>query len=188
MTTIVFLSGSRRIRHINDLIRSRIDNMIRQDFSVVIGDADGADKAMQEYLAERRYSKVIVYCSGNTCRNNIGRWEVRNIPVNHRPGSREFYVVKDVAMADQADFGFLVWDGKSAGTFGNLLELVKRGKKALVYYVADSSYHQVSSFQHAHQILLKSSTTTVMKIYKKLQLSTTWAVKNGEAEQLTLNI
>lgn len=47
-----------------------------------IGDANGADKAMQTYLADRRYRQATVFRAGSECRNNIGQWETRYIEMN----------------------------------------------------------------------------------------------------------
>ena len=51
--TTVFIGGSRSITRLNDTIRSRADNIMRQRFAIVIGDANGADKVVQSYLAEK---------------------------------------------------------------------------------------------------------------------------------------
>jgi adenine-specific DNA-methyltransferase len=42
-------------------------------------------------------------------------------------------------MAESADFGLMVWDGKSAGTILNVLRLARLGKKAVLVNVADNS-------------------------------------------------
>jgi hypothetical protein len=87
----VFLSGSRRISRINGPIRNHLDNMIRQGYRVVISDANGADKAFQIYIARSGYPNVTVFCSGEACRNNIGKWEVRKIQVDKQFKGLEFY-------------------------------------------------------------------------------------------------
>jgi predicted Rossmann fold nucleotide-binding protein DprA/Smf involved in DNA uptake len=66
--TTVFLGGSRHISRLNDEVRARIDNMIERGFPIVIGDANGADKALQSYLKARGYRNVQVYCSGSSFR------------------------------------------------------------------------------------------------------------------------
>ena len=97
--TTVFLSGSRKIGRLNDMIHSRIDNILERGFRVIVGDANGADKAMQHYLADRAYKNVIVYSSGSECRNNVGNWKVKNIMVNKKLRGRDFYTQKDITMA-----------------------------------------------------------------------------------------
>lgn len=73
--TRVFVAGSRSVSRLNDQIRERLDNIMRQDFTVLIGDANGADKAVQVYLAKCNYRNVFVYAM-ELCRNNVGEWPV----------------------------------------------------------------------------------------------------------------
>ncbi len=42
-------------------------------------------------------------------------------------------------MARAADFGLMIWDGKSAGTILNVLRLVRSGKKAVLINVPEKS-------------------------------------------------
>jgi hypothetical protein len=37
-------------------------------------------------------------------------------------------------MAVEADYGFMLWDGVSKGTLNNILNLLERGKKVVVYF------------------------------------------------------
>ena len=61
--TTVFLSGSRKLSRLNREIRDRLQNIVEKQFSVIIGDANGADKALQKYFTEIHYQNVIVFCS-----------------------------------------------------------------------------------------------------------------------------
>ncbi len=131
--TTVFLSGSRRIHRLNAAVRTRIQNIVDQGFHVLVGDAHGADHAMQSDLAEKRYPNVTITCAGRTCRNNVGGWVTQTIPVDPTLTGRAFYTQKDKVMAAQADYGLVLWDGRSTGSFNNVCELVRLGKSALVY-------------------------------------------------------
>jgi hypothetical protein len=51
--------------------RQRLDEMIRRDLTVLVSDANGADKAVQTYFAEHHYSNVLVFCTAGDCRNNV---------------------------------------------------------------------------------------------------------------------
>src|ERR1700678_1919666 len=133
--TTVFLGGSRHVSRLNDEVRARIDNMIERGFAIVIGDANGADKALQSYLKNRGYRNVQVYCSGGHCRNNLGEWAVHAAKAETRERSFDFYSVKDRAMAQAATVGLMVWDGKSVGTLCNVLRLLSQKKKAAVHTV-----------------------------------------------------
>ena len=67
----VFIGGSRRISRLDDDVTRRIDRMIERELSILIGDACGADKAVQTYLSEWQYLNVTVFCTGVQCRNNV---------------------------------------------------------------------------------------------------------------------
>ena len=60
----VFVAGSRGISRLPVEVKRRIDLMIDKDFQILVGDAAGADKAVQGYLAGRAYQNVVVHCNG----------------------------------------------------------------------------------------------------------------------------
>ncbi len=70
----VFIGGSRAVSKLNPAIRERMDDLMNRRCTILIGDANGADKAVQEYLAARQYTKVLIFCMQH-CRNNIGHWQ-----------------------------------------------------------------------------------------------------------------
>lgn len=168
--TTVFVSGSRHLGRINDMIRDRIGNMIEQDFRIVVGDANGADRALQKNLADARYENVVVFCSGETCRNNIGKWDERHVPVDSRLKGRAFYTQKDMAMAAEADYGLVLWDGKSVGSIGNVLELLKREKSVVVYFAPEKRFFTLSSLNDAKALLERCDAESVSAISKKISL------------------
>ena len=151
----IFLSGSRTISRLNDDIRARIQNIIRNGFQIIVGDANGADKAMQKYLHGTGYRNVTVYCAGNNCRNNIGEWNIRKINVDPKLKGREFYTAKDKKMAASADYGLVLWDGKSAGSINNILELLKHQKFAVVYFSPEKKIYTLKSFNDADNLVKK---------------------------------
>ncbi len=169
--TTVFISGSRKISRLNDVIRERLFNIIAQGFQVVVGDANGADKAIQNYFYEMQYQNVTVYCSGNTCRNNLGNWYVEKIAVPSNLKGRDFYTVKDKAMATRAEYGFVLWDGKSPGSFNNVMELLKGEKKALIYFSPLKKFYTVSNLSHAERLLNKCDNDSVQDIRKKTKFT-----------------
>lgn len=48
-------------------------------FHLLVGGANGADKAVQRYLACRSYPHVLVHCLKGRCRNNLGNWPTREV-------------------------------------------------------------------------------------------------------------
>jgi probable addiction module antidote protein len=139
MNNTVFIGGSRHISRLPSQVQERLNNVIETGAPVIVGDANGADKAVQKFLSERAYPNVTVYCSGDSCRNNVGHWETRLInPPNNSQGF-EFYAAKDRVMAREAEFGLMIWDGKSAGTILNILRLIRAGRKAVLINVPEKA-------------------------------------------------
>ena len=54
----VFVAGSRQISQLPAEVKTRLDTMIEKGFQILVGDANGADKAVQRYLADRSYPNV----------------------------------------------------------------------------------------------------------------------------------
>lgn len=141
----VFLSGSRRISRLPADVRPRLDEMIRRDLTILVGDANGADKAIQTYFAEQRYANVLVFCTAGDCRNNVGHWPVRAVVAPHRARDFAFFTAKDAAMAEEADVGLALWDGQSSGTIVNVARLVARSKPAVVYVGPTGTFSTLKS-------------------------------------------
>lgn len=168
--TTVFIGGSRRIARLNDVIRSRADNIVQKELRVVIGDANGSDKAMQTFLAEKNYQHVIVHCVGSHCRNNIGEWPIKH--VMPPSGKRDFfyYASKDLQMAKEATCGFMLWDGRSRGTLNNIINLLKQDKKAVVYFAPDKSCHTLRSLDQVVDLIEKCDPVSREKFEKQFLL------------------
>lgn len=114
-------------------MRRRLDRIVEKGLAVVIGDANGADKAIQRYLSEQEFERVEVYCADESPRNNAGGWPFRVIRPGHARRDFDFYATKDRAMAAAATVGLMLWDGQSRGTVMNVLRLADRNKPVVVY-------------------------------------------------------
>jgi hypothetical protein len=147
----VFIGGSRHLSRLNADTRNRLDNVISGGLAVVVGDANGADKAVQTYLDKAGYRNVEVFCSGRHCRNNVGRWPVRSVTARVRPGTFEYFAAKDQKMAAEADIGFMIWDGKSKGTLVNAYRLLSRGKKVVIYRSDEQRFWDLKNLRDWHE-------------------------------------
>ena len=140
--TSVFIGGSRAVARLNSTIVGKLDELISRECQIMVGDANGADKAVQQHFAERGYEHVLVYCM-DECRNNLGNWPTTNVT---SPSSRRdfaYYAAKDKAMAQDAKCGIMLWDGKSKGTLNNIQALLHAGKKTLVYLASEKAFHKI---------------------------------------------
>ena len=131
--TTVFVGGSRAISQLPKRVLERLETMMERGHAIVVGDANGIDKSLQRIFHRAQYPAVSVYCSGPIPRNNLGGWPIRSIEVDPRQKGFQFHAVKDREMALVADFGFMIWDGKSPGTLLNILRLIKAGKMAVLF-------------------------------------------------------
>ena len=135
----VFIGGSRHVSRLSVQVKERLDNVIEKGHRVIVGDANGADKAVQRHFLEAAYKKVTVFCTGNSPRNNLGKWHTQNVPPPKNAQGFQFYAAKDREMAREADFGLMIWDSKSAGTILNVLRLIRAGKIAVLINVPEKS-------------------------------------------------
>lgn len=146
--TKVFLSGSRHISKLSDRIKERIDRIVAEGFPIVVGDANGADKAFQHYLLNRSYSNVEVFFSGRSCRNNAGNWPLREVEPPKGSRGYEVHSAKDREMAHEATIGLMVWDGKSAGTILNVRRVIRQGKIAVLYVAPNERFIAMKTPAH----------------------------------------
>lgn len=129
----VFIGGSRFLYRVTAEISQRLDNIISKQMRVIVGDANGFDKAAQSYLAKSEYPSVVVYCTAGECRNNVGSWPIRAVDYAGVDHGRAFYTAKDDAMLADANYGLFIWDGKSKGTLRNIRMMADQGKPSVVY-------------------------------------------------------
>lgn len=140
----IFIGGSRHINGLSADVRARIERMLTQGLAIILGDADGADKEVQEYLRNRGYGLVEIFCSGPSCRNNVGSWPLRSIEASG-PRNFKFFAAKDIAMAGEATAGLMIWDGRSLGTLMNVVRLVEQSKTAVLYIEPEERFVSFAS-------------------------------------------
>ena len=150
----VFIGGSRAVSKLNSVICARLDDLIKRGCTVFIGDANGADKAVQTYFARHHYDKVVVFCM-EECRNNVGSWPTRSVEPPSERKDFSYYAAKDFVMSKEAQCGVMLWDGKSKGTLQNMLNLVGAGKRALVYFAPTKDFRVLSNGQDLQALLAR---------------------------------
>ncbi|MGC2306635.1 hypothetical protein [Candidatus Binatus sp.] len=141
----VFIGGSRMVSVLSSEVRQRLDEMLANHLPIVIGDAPGVDKSVQRHLHSKDYRDVEVFCSGTRCRNNVGNWPTRQVAVDSSKRDFEFYAAKDLRMSEEASFGLMIWDGKSAGTLMNVLRLIKQNKKVVIFEAPKHSFLELKT-------------------------------------------
>lgn len=74
-----------------------------------------------------------------------------NVPTN--VCGFEFYRQKDIAMANDADCGFMIWDGKSRGTFSNIVSLAQMNKLTIVSLPLENKMYVINGLNGLENLL-----------------------------------
>lgn len=134
----VFISGTgfgaSAIKELPKVVKDYVVDLVLKNCEILIGDCMGVDTLVQELINLLDYDNIVVYHSGNKCRNLINNgWKTKPVIVPRGVTGRDFYAAKDKVMANDADFGLAVWDGKSQGTGTNIENLKAQNKITFVY-------------------------------------------------------
>jgi hypothetical protein len=151
--TTVFVAGSMKIKRLDPRFVDRLANVVSSNLNIVVGDAGGSDASIQAALLAMNSKLVVVYCSGPQPRNNLGSWRVHSVFSDAEEGTRAYFTAKDVEMANVADFGLMIWDAKSTGTLSNVLELLRRGKKCVVFVNKNKMFITVAGIDGLNQLV-----------------------------------
>lgn len=139
----IFIGGPRAITVIDKNVDEGLKKIIKRNETVLVGDANGMDRAIQQFFFQHQYRDVFVYASQGKARNNAGDWPIQTIEVSDKVKGFDFYAAKDKTMAENADHGFMIWNGKSKGTLNNIINLTKQNKKVLLYYTPHKKFYMI---------------------------------------------
>jgi hypothetical protein len=167
----IFCGGSRKLGRLNPTTRKILDSITSKGFSVLVGDANGSDRAIQEYLAEQNYSHVEVFYAGNECRNNVAHWTSHAVVIDRPQKDFQYYAARDLKMCEGADYGFMLWDGKSKGTLNNILNLFENNKNTTVYFSPKKIVLNVNSTETLNKLLQLCDKSLLTDIQKKLNFN-----------------
>lgn len=154
----VFISGSIAIKRIPSCVESSLIKIIQQNIRVLVGDADGMDSLIQRFCKKNNYQNVTVYSIYSPARYNAAGYDDKLIQVDPEiKREREKQRAKDAAMTKDSDYNLIVWDGKSKGSYYNILRALKLNKKMKVYL------HQEDRFLTPGEL----TTSEIEYIYRK---------------------
>lgn len=134
-----FVDGSRSERALSADMQLELAALVAGRKELLVGDGAGVDMVAQRYLAETKYRHVTIYTSHRSVRMNEGMWDVHSCwgkasACCTRLAGYRFEAVKSEAMALDAGYGLMAWDGRSRGTFLAILMLVALGKQVRVMW------------------------------------------------------
>ena len=141
----VFISGSSKTqdesseyyrKELPEGVRNQIDLYMKDKVNIIVGDAPGIDRQVQDYLATKGYDKVEIYGPGKQVRYSANeKWKTNPIDASeYKEGSSEWLAKKDIAMEKAASEGLaiVIEDGARA-TRNNIDRLNKNEKRCKVY-------------------------------------------------------
>ena len=73
-------------------------------------------------------------------------------------------------MAEAADYGLMIWDAKSTGTLSNVIELLSRKKKSLVFVNKEKEFKVVGDVNQLEELITFMSDHAQQKANEKIKL------------------
>ena len=148
----VFIGGARQLSALNNEVVEKLNSILIKKYDILVGDAKGIDTSVQKYYCDKAYQNVTVYASNGKARNNLGNWTIENVQVSKNVTGFDFYAAKDLKMAQDADFGFMIWNGKSRGTWNNVVNLCNQKKTVVLYISYLKQFHKISDMHMAIEL------------------------------------
>ena len=133
----LFVSGSSKTqnkdseyyrRKLPKQVRKELKEAMRNGDKIIVGDAPGVDRQVQDYLKSKGYRDVEVYGPGKQVRYSANPdWKTNPIDSKYPEGSKEWLAEKDKVMAKRADKGIaVILDEGSRATRNNINRLMDR--------------------------------------------------------------
>lgn len=85
------------------------------------------------------------------CRNNVGNWPTREVAAPRGAKGFDYYSLKDRAMAGAAEYGLMLWDGKSKGTVNNVVNLSRDHTPVVVYVEPTRQFRTIKSLRRSQR-------------------------------------
>lgn len=117
-------------------VQNELDSSMRKNERIVVGDAPGIDRQVQDYLNSKNYKNVEVYGPGKNVRYSANnKWKTQAIDdPEHEPYSPEWLRKKDEFMTDIADKGLaVILDEGAKATRNNVDRLIGQNKDVKVF-------------------------------------------------------
>jgi hypothetical protein len=141
MSEKVFVSGSISLKTLPCAIEQRLENMIRNNLEILVGDASGVDTLTQKFCRNRNYNNVTVYSIYSTPRFALPDFRLETVEVPETVKSeRERQRFKDQAMTSASQYSLVIWNGSSKGSYRNIKRALAEEKKVVVYLSQEGSF------------------------------------------------
>ena len=74
-------------------------------------------------------------------------------------------------MSEEADYGFMLWDGQSKGTLNNVINMLERDKSVVVYLSPKKQFFTLKSRNDLPNLLSNCDRATLEHLDKSLKLN-----------------
>lgn len=145
-TYTTFISGSSKTQNqespyyrkeLPKTIRTKIDSYMKSGDKIIVGDAPGIDRQVQDYLNKKNYKNVEVYGPGKKVRYSANsKWKTKTVDSGkYKPDTDEWRAEKDILMSKIADRGLAIVleNGGAGATRDNVQRLIDAHKDVYVY-------------------------------------------------------
>jgi hypothetical protein len=141
----LFISGSSKTqdkesgyyrKNLPKEVRKEIKKSMKAKDKIIVGDAPGIDRQVQDYLNKKNYKDVEIYGPGKQVRYTANKkWKTNPIDApEFEVGSKEWLAKKDKVMTANASKGLaVILDEGAAATRKNVDRLIEQNKKVNVY-------------------------------------------------------
>jgi len=167
----VFISGSIAIKTLPQEVKDSIHKIINNKMEILVGDANGIDSLVQDYCFSLKYFHVTVYSISSLPRYKASdKFGVKIVTVpTEIKGGRERQQEKDKAMTNDSQYSFVIWDGKSKGSYANMLRAFEQDKKIKLY--AENRFLEQDEItkQNIEAIYRKNSGYTAFEVVQQLK-------------------
>ena len=93
-------SSAYNLKELHPRVRERLDNAMDLGMSIIVGEARGASRAFQDYLAAKGYQDTVVG-HARSIRYNAGGWETRKYGDDLKERERN--------MIEDCDTAIIIW-------------------------------------------------------------------------------
>ena len=135
----VFISGSINLNILPEVVEKSLKTIQEKNIKVLVGDAKGIDTLIQDYFSKNKYFNLdicSIYEIPRNKKNNNFNTIVIEVDMDIK-SERKKQEKKDGYMSLNSDYSFVIWDGKSKGSFNNILRAIEYDRLLKVYYTKD---------------------------------------------------
>ncbi len=168
----VFISGSISIKNLPQDVKNSIHKIVNNQMKILVGDANGIDSLVQNYCFSLGYFNLTIYSITSQPRFLASdKFNLKQIEVlGEIKKARERQQQKDKAMTKDSEYSFVIWDGKSKGSYANLIRAFEQNKKIKLYQDGFLKQSEINK-KNIESIYRKNNGYTTFEVVKYLKNS-----------------